>query len=323
MHQGMRSFSMAIYACNVLGHREKDCERRFSRNGQSWVYERFFNGHCYECTEYGHKAIDCGWNLSSYQSKGKKSVMCYNCQNFGHIATYCPDRSSRQNKGVQKGRKVKEMYIKRSDPMSDIKNEPEHDKKSDSIETIKVINESDPTNEAKEKPKPVRTFEESNHGNQAKKGDSKEEVQSTKSEPIRFVKEGSSSNKMSDVVDKKKEIKSVKPKIESSKSGLLALVENEPMFEENHICLSGFQLKETVKKDSRISQRIETKKEKVKTIKSDQSSRQEGFWSKEVKKDKVDLKPSVPVKRKRVLKIDNNVDGRKMEIWESPKFWVL
>jgi hypothetical protein len=88
------------------------------RNQPRFRHANFFNGYCFCCSTFGHKAANCFYNLRSihrsmsklaYHHKGHAALptcrrrvqhrnansfdslynepKCYNCSNFGHVAT--------------------------------------------------------------------------------------------------------------------------------------------------------------------------------------------------------------------------------------------
>lgn len=70
-------------------------------------YDNYFNGHCYVCNEFGHRARDYrrfltneypwsnGRNRSLHQSSGMHHVVFYNFHQKGHIVRFCLYKSSR------------------------------------------------------------------------------------------------------------------------------------------------------------------------------------------------------------------------------------
>jgi hypothetical protein len=53
-------------------------------------YESLFYGHCFICTNFGHKAVDCRAYGRSVQTRNTyvapHNIECYKCHNYGHIA---------------------------------------------------------------------------------------------------------------------------------------------------------------------------------------------------------------------------------------------
>jgi len=68
-------------------NRELASQRRSFAQG----YPMMFNGHCYKCNNYGHKAIHCRTHdrIIPDINQGMFSVQCYNCYHYGHFAKHC------------------------------------------------------------------------------------------------------------------------------------------------------------------------------------------------------------------------------------------
>jgi hypothetical protein len=53
-------------------------------------YEKLFSGHCFICTNFGHKTTDCraygrnGQARNAYETP--YNIECYKCHNYGHIS---------------------------------------------------------------------------------------------------------------------------------------------------------------------------------------------------------------------------------------------
>lgn len=74
-------------------------------------YSSYFNGYCYTCNNFGHRARECKVNLRrniNFMSKNPFSplidvdVVCFNYNNFGHIARDCRKNFRRQNTQFEK-----------------------------------------------------------------------------------------------------------------------------------------------------------------------------------------------------------------------------
>jgi hypothetical protein len=56
-------------------------------------HENFFYGHCFICTNFGHKAVDCrayGRNIQTSNTyEAPHNIECYKFHNYGHIAQNC------------------------------------------------------------------------------------------------------------------------------------------------------------------------------------------------------------------------------------------
>jgi FtsZ-binding cell division protein ZapB len=101
-------------------HEDQKSMYYLPRNQPRFRHANFFNGYCFCCYNFGHKAANCFYNLRSihrsmskttYHHKGRAALptgrrrvqhrnansfdslynepKCYNCSNFGHVATEC------------------------------------------------------------------------------------------------------------------------------------------------------------------------------------------------------------------------------------------
>ena len=56
-------------------------------------YAKLFYGHCFYCTNFGHKFADCRDYKRNVQSRNAyvapHNIECYKCHNYGHIARDC------------------------------------------------------------------------------------------------------------------------------------------------------------------------------------------------------------------------------------------
>jgi hypothetical protein len=48
-----------------------------------------FNGYCFSCHSFGHKAIDCKKLKKGYTRKSKNSIRCWRCNFVGHTTKFC------------------------------------------------------------------------------------------------------------------------------------------------------------------------------------------------------------------------------------------
>ena len=75
-----------------------------SRWNQTPRYGNGFNGYCFSCSTFGHKALDCkhyarrvGWNKNPKHEKSFNGY-CFSCKEFGHKALDC---KTMQNKVLE------------------------------------------------------------------------------------------------------------------------------------------------------------------------------------------------------------------------------
>ena len=52
-------------------------------------YETGFNGYCYFCSNFGHKAMDCRFYGIRRAGSPNDSVRCWTCNQLGHVAATC------------------------------------------------------------------------------------------------------------------------------------------------------------------------------------------------------------------------------------------
>ena len=71
----------------IAEHEDQNVQKRTP----SYGYPRRFNGYCFRCNNYGHKAINCRVRLPTKVSEGKYAfhIQFYNCHYFGHFARDC------------------------------------------------------------------------------------------------------------------------------------------------------------------------------------------------------------------------------------------
>ena len=64
-------------------------EETTPRWNQSSMYEYGFNGYCFSCTKFGHRAMD--FKLYGRRSAGNQSdrMRCWTCDRIGHVAPNC------------------------------------------------------------------------------------------------------------------------------------------------------------------------------------------------------------------------------------------
>jgi hypothetical protein len=71
-------------------------------------YENFFYGHCFYCTNFGHKVAYCRYYKINFQARNsyvaQRDIECYKCHNYGHIASHCRsmiDTSMKENTDIR------------------------------------------------------------------------------------------------------------------------------------------------------------------------------------------------------------------------------
>ena len=55
------------------------------RGNQCPKYEKRFNGYCFSCSNFGHKAMDCRINGGRHNDK----IRCWTCDRIRHVAANC------------------------------------------------------------------------------------------------------------------------------------------------------------------------------------------------------------------------------------------
>jgi hypothetical protein len=57
------------------------------------MYQNLFLVHCFTCTNFGHKVVDCRAYRRKDQTRdgymALSNIECYKCHNYGHIAQNC------------------------------------------------------------------------------------------------------------------------------------------------------------------------------------------------------------------------------------------
>ena len=76
-------------------------------------YESGFNGYCYFCSNFGHKAVDCRLYGKSGGSPND-SIRCWTCNQVGHVAATCYTLKCYTCSGF--GHKSQECASQRSQP---------------------------------------------------------------------------------------------------------------------------------------------------------------------------------------------------------------
>jgi septal ring factor EnvC (AmiA/AmiB activator) len=81
-------------------------------------YANLFYGHCFYCTNFGHKVADCRDYKRNVQERSAdvatRNIECYKCHNYGHIASDCRsmiDTSMKENIDI----KYKKVWIRKQE----------------------------------------------------------------------------------------------------------------------------------------------------------------------------------------------------------------
>jgi hypothetical protein len=81
-------------------------------------YANLFYGHCFYCTNFGHKVADCRDYKINVQARSAYviacNIECYKCHNYGHIASDCRsmiDTSMKENTDIR----YKKVWIRKHD----------------------------------------------------------------------------------------------------------------------------------------------------------------------------------------------------------------
>ena len=77
-------------------------------------YESSFNGYCYFCSNFGHKAMDCRFFGRRSARSPNDSVRCWTCNRVGHVSTTCHTLRCYTCSGF--GNKAQECASQRSQP---------------------------------------------------------------------------------------------------------------------------------------------------------------------------------------------------------------
>jgi hypothetical protein len=82
----------------IFNHDHDQSKKKFRRTTpqrRSFTprYENLFYGHCFYCTNFGHKVVDCRDYKRNVQADRAyvvtRNIECYKCHNYGHIASDC------------------------------------------------------------------------------------------------------------------------------------------------------------------------------------------------------------------------------------------
>jgi hypothetical protein len=81
-------------------------------------YANLFYGHCFYCTNFGHKVADCKDYKRNVQARSAyvstRNIECYKCHNYGHISSDCRsmiDTSMKENIDIR----YKKVWIRKQE----------------------------------------------------------------------------------------------------------------------------------------------------------------------------------------------------------------
>jgi hypothetical protein len=106
----------------IFNHDHDQSRKKFIRNTPQIIsftprYENFFYGHCFYCTNFGHKVAYCR-DYKNFQAinayVGPRNIECYKCHNYGHIASDCRsmiNSSMKENTDI----KYKKVWIRKQE----------------------------------------------------------------------------------------------------------------------------------------------------------------------------------------------------------------
>jgi hypothetical protein len=106
-----------------FNHDHDQSKKKFRRTTPQRIsftprYENLFYGHCFYCTNFGHKAADCKDYKRNVQADHAyvvaRNIECYKCHNYGHIASDCRsmiDTSMKENTDI----KYKKVWIRKQE----------------------------------------------------------------------------------------------------------------------------------------------------------------------------------------------------------------
>jgi len=90
------------------------------------MYENFFYGYCFYCSNFGHKVADCRAHQRNYQIRkayvAPHNIECYKCHNYGHIARDCRSMmdTSLRSKWSWKGKQEQKKRDKINERQSEV-----------------------------------------------------------------------------------------------------------------------------------------------------------------------------------------------------------
>ena len=75
------SFNGHCFSCSTFGHKALDCKHYARRVGwnQNPRHEKSFNGYCFSCKQFGHKSLDYRNHAKEGVGNFEHSVRCWTC----------------------------------------------------------------------------------------------------------------------------------------------------------------------------------------------------------------------------------------------------
>ena len=116
-----KCFNGYCFSCNQFGHKALDCKhypRRSVERNQTPRYEKNFNGYCFSCNQFGHKALNCRIHARRSVGSPNNSLRCWKCNHTDHIASFGQTMRCYSCSGF--GHKAQECYNSRRQQMRNV-----------------------------------------------------------------------------------------------------------------------------------------------------------------------------------------------------------
>ena len=113
-----KGFNGYCFSCNQFGHKALDCKHHAKGNverNQTPRYEKSFNGYCFSCNKFGHKALNCKSHARRSVGSPNNSIRCWTCNRTSHITSYCRTMRCYNCSGF--GHKAQDCYNSRRHQM--------------------------------------------------------------------------------------------------------------------------------------------------------------------------------------------------------------